>query len=158
MLCWFLRAGFAELSNVRLLPTAHAQLSALYLVAKTQCIINISIKLTNETRLRNISTKHWLHLKWYASERPLCKVNTKVLTWKWRNDRWSLTMMMIMMMMMIIVDWARKTIIVLFFLSISKWVLWLVSWKPSHESRNWNESSFGRRESSFTDLLTYRRR
>ena len=151
MLCWFLRAGFAELSNVRLLPTAHAQLSALYLVAKTQCIINISKKLTNETRLRNISTKHWLHLKWYASERPLCKVNTKVLTWKWRNDRWSLTMMMI------IVDAARKTIFVLFFLSISKWVLWLVSWKPSHESRNWNESSFGRRESSFTDLLTYRR-
>ena len=54
-------------------------------------------------------------------------------------------------------DLLRKTIIVLFFLSISKRVLWLESWKPSHESRNWNESSFGRRESSFKDLLTYRR-
>ena len=56
-----------------------------------------------------------------------------------------------------LLDWLRKTIIVLFFLSISKRVLWLESWKPSHESRNWNESSFGRRESSFKDLLTYRR-
>ena len=54
-------------------------------------------------------------------------------------------------------DLLRKTIIVLFFLSISKRVLWLESWKPSHESRNWIESSFGRRESSFKDLLTYRR-
>ena len=54
-------------------------------------------------------------------------------------------------------DWVRKILSCFFFLSISKWVLRLVSWKPSHESRNWNESSFGRRESSFKDLLTYRR-
>ena len=108
---------------------------AQYLVAKTQFIINISKKLTNETRLRYISTiKHLLHLKWYASERPPCKVNTTVLTWLSKEKYYRV-----------------------FFLSISKWVLWLVSWKPSHESRNWNESSFGRLESSFTDLLTYRR-
>ena len=55
---------------------------AQYSVAKTQFIINVSKKLTNETWLRYISTiKHWLHLKWYASERPPSKVNTTVLTW-----------------------------------------------------------------------------
>ena len=109
---------------------------AQYSVAKTQFIINVSKKLTNETWLRYISTiKHWLHLKWYASERPPSKVNTTVLTWLSKEN----------------------IVVYFFFLSISKWVLRLVSWKPSHESRNWNESSFGRLESSFTDLLTYRR-
>ena len=54
---------------------------AQYSVTRTQCIIHISKKLTNQTRLRYISTKHWSHLKWYASERPPYKVNTTVLTW-----------------------------------------------------------------------------
>ena len=109
---------------------------AQYSVAKTQFITNVSKKLTNETWLRYISTiKHWLHLKWYASERPPSKVNTTVLTWLSKEN----------------------IVMFFFFLSISKWVLRLVSWKPSHASRNWNESSFGRLESSFTDLFTYRR-